>query len=63
MEILKLILFSVAMVIIAVGALSVRLLFVKDGRFSGGSCRSTPGLDKKGITCGCGHDESCREEG
>jgi len=62
MEILKLILFSVAMVILAVGALSVRLLFLKDGKFSGGSCRSTPELDKKGITCGCGREESCAQE-
>ncbi len=59
MEILNLILITLVLVMIAVGALSVRLLFVRDGKFSGGSCRSTPGLDQKGIKCGCGREEPC----
>jgi hypothetical protein len=59
MELLNLILISIALVILAVGAMSVRLLFARDGRFSGGSCRSTPELEERGITCGCGRQESC----
>lgn len=59
MEVLNLILITVALVLIAVGAMSVRLLFVKDGKFSGGSCRSTPELNKRGVTCGCGNEKTC----
>jgi hypothetical protein len=59
MEILTLILISIALVILAVGGMSVRLLFMKNGRFSGGSCRSTPELEGRGITCGCGRQEVC----
>jgi hypothetical protein len=60
MEILTLILISAVLVILAVGAMSVRLLFVKDGKFSGGSCKSSPELEEKGITCGCGNEEKCK---
>ncbi len=59
MELLNIIIISIVLVIIAVGAMSVRLLFVKDGKFSGGSCRSSPGLEERGITCGCGRGEPC----
>jgi hypothetical protein len=59
MEILKLIIISVVLVIIAFGAMSVRLLFVKDGKFSGGSCKSSPKLEERGITCACGSKEPC----
>jgi hypothetical protein len=61
MEILELILISSALVILAVAGMAVRLLFVKDGKFSGGSCRSTPELNEKGITCGCGNERNCGE--
>lgn len=61
MEILNLILITLVLVILAVGALSVRLFFVRDGKFSGGSCRSAPGLEQKGIKCGCGSEEPCNE--
>lgn len=59
MELLTLILISLVLVIVAVAAMSVRLLFVKDGKFSGGSCKSSHGLEGKGITCGCGRNEPC----
>ena len=62
MELINLILISVTLVILAVGAMSVRLLFKKDGKFSGGSCRSSPGLENRGITCGCGRQESCASD-
>ncbi|MFO7923489.1 MAG: hypothetical protein R6U58_07325 [Bacteroidales bacterium] len=59
MEILKLIIISVVLVIIAFGAMSVRLLFVKDGKFSGGSCKSSAGLEERGIACACGSKDPC----
>jgi hypothetical protein len=59
MEILYVILISFVLVILAVGAMSIRVLFTRDGKFSGGSCRSSPGLEERGITCGCGQQESC----
>jgi hypothetical protein len=59
MEILYLILISFVLVILAVGAMSIRVLFTRDGKFSGGSCRSSPELEERGITCGCGRQESC----
>ncbi len=58
-EIIGLILISVILVVLAIVLMSVRLLFVKGGRFSGGSCRSTPELEGRGITCGCGSEEPC----
>jgi hypothetical protein len=59
MEIINLILISIVLVLLAVGGMSVRLLFVRNGKFSGGSCRSSPDLEGRGITCGCGRQESC----
>ncbi len=59
MDILNLILVSIVLVLIAVGAMSVKLLFVKDGKFSGGSCNHSPELEDKGITCGCGREKVC----
>ena len=59
MEILYLILISFAIMLLAVGAMSIRVLFSKDGKFSGGSCKSSPGLESRGVTCGCGSQESC----
>jgi hypothetical protein len=62
MEYIELILISIALVILAVAGMAVRLLFVRDGKFSGGSCRSTPELEKQGITCACGSEKSCQEK-
>jgi hypothetical protein len=62
MEIIELILISIGLVILAVTGMAVRLLFVRDGKFSGGSCRSTPELERQGITCACGSEESCHEK-
>ncbi len=59
MEILNLILITLVLVIFAFGALSVRLFFGKDRKFSGGSCRNTPELDSRGIECGCGSRQPC----
>lgn len=62
MELINLILISIILVVLAVGAMSVRLLFKKDGKFSGGSCRSSPELESRGITCGCGRQEFCTSD-
>jgi hypothetical protein len=59
MEFLELLLISVALVIIAVAGMAVRLLLVRDGKFSGGSCRSTPEMERQGISCACGEEGSC----
>jgi hypothetical protein len=59
MEFIELVLISVALVIIAVAGMAVRLLLVRDGKFSGGSCRSTPEMERQGITCACGDEGSC----
>ena len=62
MEFLELVLISIALVIVAVAGLGVRLLLVKDGKFSGGSCSSSPGLESRGISCACGGEDSCDDK-
>ncbi len=50
----KLMLISVIIVAIAMAGLGIRMLFMKNAQFSGGSCKTAPGLADKGIGCGCG---------
>ena len=52
---MKIILLSIALLFIAVGALAIRIFLKKDGKFSGGSCQSIPG--QEGMSCGCGKQE------
>lgn len=60
MPILELSILTLVLVLIAVLALSVRLIFTKKGEFRGGSCRNHPdALKNQGVSCGCGHGESC----
>jgi hypothetical protein len=60
MMILKILAASVVIMLIAFGALSIRLLFKKKGEFRGGSCSNiTPELRDKGISCGCGDEDAC----
>jgi len=55
MPIIELLILTLILVVIAVLALSVRLLFTKKGEFRGGSCRNQPdSLKEQGIGCGCG---------
>ncbi|HKL08790.1 MAG: hypothetical protein R6V16_03570 [Bacteroidales bacterium] len=55
MPVLELLILSVILILIAVLALSVRLLFTKKGEFRGGSCSNHPdNLKDQGISCGCG---------
>ncbi len=59
MSIIQLLILTIVLVLIAVFALSVRLIFTKKGEFHGGSCSSHSGkLKDQGIGCGCGND-SC----
>jgi hypothetical protein len=59
MPIIELLVLTIILVLIAVLALSVRLIFTKKGDFRGGSCRNHPDeLKNQGIGCGCG-EESC----
>jgi hypothetical protein len=54
MALLKVFVLAIALVAIVFAAMSIRLLFKKNGEFSGGSCSSSPGLRDKGVSCGCG---------
>ena len=59
MQIFQLLIVTIVLVLIAVLALSVRLIFTKKGEFHGGSCSSsTKQLHDLGLGCGCG-TESC----
>ena len=61
---LPLLLVTVALVGIAFGLLSVRLLFIKGGEFRGSCASNNPMLQKEGVVCGvCGRKsgEPCGE--
>ncbi len=57
---LKLLILSLIILLIAVMGLGIRMLLVRNGKFSGGSCSSSPGLQSRGIDCGCGG--SCTQD-
>ncbi|MCF8224530.1 MAG: hypothetical protein K9J30_01485 [Bacteroidales bacterium] len=56
---LKVLIASVILIMLAVAGLAIKLLFDKKAEFSGGSCQSTNSLEElnaRGISCGCdGH--------
>ncbi|HAF28938.1 MAG TPA: hypothetical protein DCG75_07805 [Bacteroidales bacterium] len=55
MPIIEILIITTVLLLIAVLALSVRLIFTKKGEFHGGSCNSHSGkLKEQGIGCGCG---------
>ncbi|PLX13114.1 MAG: hypothetical protein C0597_12150 [Marinilabiliales bacterium] len=55
MPILELFILTIVLVLIAVLALSVRIIFTKKGEFRGGSCSNhQDSLKSEGIGCGCG---------
>lgn len=61
MSFFTILIITIVLVVIAVLALSIRLLFTKKGDFRGGSCSTrSDELTNRGISCGCGHTESCR---
>jgi len=51
---LKILLIAFVLLIIAFAGLGIRLLLDRNAEFSGGSCRSAAGDDKKIPACGCG---------
>lgn len=60
MPILELLIITIVLVLIAVLALSVRVIFTKKGDFRGGSCSSrSDKLSEQGIGCGCETGSSC----
>jgi len=58
---IKLILLSTLLILIALIALSVRIILKPKGEFSGGKCSGTEALREKGISCTCG-GEGCHNE-
>ena len=60
MPIIELLILTFILVLIAVLALSVRLIFTKKGKFHGGSCQNDHSILKdQGIGCGCSQHGSC----
>lgn len=52
---LKVLLISVVLLLLAFAGFGIKMLFDKKAEFKGGSCTaSSPELEKRGITCGCG---------
>ena len=58
---LKVLLVTGILLVIAFAGLGIKLLFDRNAEFSGGSCStSSKELEDKGISCGCGG--ACVEE-
>ncbi len=52
---LKVLLISIVLLLIAFAGFGIKMLFNKKAEFKGGSCTaSSPELEKQGISCGCG---------
>jgi hypothetical protein len=52
---MKLVLFTIGLLLLAVIGFSVKILFKKDGKFSGTCASQSPFLNKDGESCGiCG---------
>jgi multisubunit Na+/H+ antiporter MnhC subunit len=61
MPIIELLILTIILILIAVLALSVRLIFTKKGEFRGGSCQTHSNqLHDQGIGCGCGNNKYCK---
>jgi hypothetical protein len=59
---LQLLILSLAIIGIALIGLSVKMIFKKQGKFTGGSCQSYgEDLKDEGIGCGCGGINSCEK--
>jgi len=60
---LKVILLSALIILIATVALAIRIIIKPKGEFSGGSCASAgKKLEEKGIQCACGRTEPCHNQ-
>jgi hypothetical protein len=57
---LKIILLSALIILIATVALAIRIIIKPEGEFSGGSCRGVvKKMEDKGFQCACGKTEPC----
>jgi len=57
---LKVLLLSALLILIATLALAIRIIIKPKSEFSGGTCRSSDGkLREKGIECTCGKTDVC----
>lgn len=52
-------LISIVLIGIALFALAIKILFVKEGKFSGGSCKVIPSDEGDEFSCACGNPSSC----
>jgi len=59
---LKLLLLSSLLVLIAILALSIRIILKPKGEFSGGKCSGSAALREKGISCTCGGEGECHNK-
>jgi hypothetical protein len=60
---IEILLLTTILIILAVLALSIRLLVSKKAEFRGGSCANiTPELREQGVTCACEGDDDCAYE-
>ena len=61
---LKILLITVILLVVAFAGLGIRILLEKNGEFSGGNCQATPkGLKDQGISCGCGEGHCGSSQG
>jgi hypothetical protein len=52
---LKVLLLSVVLLFLAFAGLAIKMFFDRKAEFKGGSCSATsPELESRGISCGCG---------
>lgn len=62
---LNAILISILLIAVAFGALAIKLLFKKNGKFSGTCAGNSEFLQKEGVACpvcGAQPDEQCKKE-
>lgn len=64
---MELILFTIALLLVAVGGIAIKIWAKKDGKFAGTCASQSPFLNKEGESCGfCGKTpdqfENCKEE-
>ena len=61
---IKIILITILMVSLAIGAMAIKLLFKKDGKFTGTCAGNSEYLRKEGVVCSvCGAkpEEQCKK--
>jgi hypothetical protein len=57
--ILKVILLSIGLMLLAFAGIGIKILARKNGQFAGTCSTNNPHLKEKGIGCGCGNSGSC----